>query len=183
MHEVLSSDVIRVSEKDLKVEEVLSSAYPYEQGLVKIILGEEGSLTANHYGQVLSYPKHAIKIEGYERLNQKLWYQCRDMAKYYSHRGPLSAHLFLSPKDSHSFPLHTDPDDVILIMLKGRKVIEVDGERIELVDTPVDSLRAGSAGAPIRVLYMPAGTPHRAINTEDSIMLSIGLDAYMVKKL
>lgn len=183
MREILSSTVINVLEKDLKIDDVLSSAYPYEQGLVKIILGEEGSLTANHYGQVLSYPKHAVKIEGYERLSQKLWYQCRDIAKYYSHRGPVSAHLFLSPKGSHSFPLHTDPDDVVLLMLKGRKVFEVEGERIELVDTRVDSVRAGSVGAPIRALYIAAGTPHRAINTEDSIMLSIGLEGYMVKKL
>ena len=158
-----------ITESLLDIDRFLTSPHPYEQLLVKFIDNDKS------YGinSPIEYLEHCdskpIKIEGIERLNRTMFKECGRLAGHYGHNGYVSCHLFLSPKDSISFNMHTDPDDVIIHMVKGSKVFES--------PTTTILLREGDS------LYIPRDSHHRAINTDDSIMLSFGLEQFLEKKL
>lgn len=158
-----------IDEATLMIDQFFSSPHPYEQQLVRYILNDKS------YGIFgpMDYLEHGldkpIKAEGFERLNSTMYQECQRLAGHFNHYGYVSCHLFLSPKGSKSFTMHTDPDDVIIHMVQGRKVFESPDGQVEL-----------SAG---ESLYIPRGTHHRAINVDSSIMLSFGLEQFLEKKL
>lgn len=153
----------------LVIDQFLESPHPYEQGLVKYIENDKSYGTFGPMDYLERCDTHPIKIEGYERLNWVMFRECQRLARHFNHDGYVSCHLFLSPKDSKSFTMHTDPDDVVIHMVDGRKVFESPDGRIVL-----------SAGD---TLLIPRGTHHRAINVDSSIMLSFGLEQFLEKKL
>jgi hypothetical protein len=63
------------------------------------------------------------------------------------------ATCILSPPGARAFPLHDDPEDVIVIQLEGSKLwnICLDGRRVELQLNPND------------VLYLPPSVPHEVL--------------------
>jgi mannose-6-phosphate isomerase-like protein (cupin superfamily) len=152
----------------LSFEDFLSSPYLYDQGLVKIIKGER-SYDAYSVSDVLANYDKPIKIEGFERFSQSLYDECERLAEHFNHAGPITCHLFISPKDSMSFPMHVDLDDVVVHMVSGEKVFESPSG--DFVLSEGDSL------------FIPRGTEHRAINTESSVMLSFGLERFINEKL
>lgn len=158
-----------IDESLLDIDRFLTSPHPYEQLLVKYINNDKS------FGIMspLEYLDHSrdkpIKVEGYERLNPTMFQECSRLARHFNHCGYVSCHLFLSPKDSVSFNMHTDPDDVVIYIVKGSKLFET--------PTKTHLLREGD------VLYIPRGRHHRAINVDDSIMLSFGLEQFLEKKL
>jgi hypothetical protein len=158
-----------ITEELLMVDEFLSSPHPYEQGLVKYVY-KDASFGLN---SPMEYLEHCddkpIKVEGYERLNATMFRECQRLAEYFGHIGYVSCHLFISPKGSSSFSMHTDPDDVVVHVITGGKDFESIGQR--------ESLKAGDA------LYIPRNHPHRAINTDSSLMLSFGLELFLEQKL
>lgn len=157
-----------ITESLISVEELLSSPYLYDQGLVKIIKGER-SYDAYSFSDVLANADRPIKVEGFERFDQIVFDECERLAEHFDHSGPVTCHLFISPKDSASFPFHTDLDDVVVHMVKGQKLFESPSG--DLVLSEGDSI------------YIPRGVEHRAINTDSSIMLSIGLERFLKEKL
>ena len=70
-------------------------------------------------------------------------------------------HAFRYWENSPSFGEHTDPVDVILQVKQGGKLIEINGEEkyLEEEDT----------------WWIPANTPHRALNTVEGLMFSYGV--------
>lgn len=71
-----------------------------------------------------------------------------------------TVHCFISPARAKSFDVHEDLCDVTIYCIDGMKTIEVDGiERI---------LQKNEQ------LFIPKGTPHKATNLYDSVILSIG---------
>lgn len=80
----------------------------------------------------------------------------------------VTLHVFESTGKTESFPLHTDPADVVLCMLVGSKRILVD-DGYRAVEHQI------TANNP---LYIPMHVPHQAFNDEDSLMLSIGIERY-----
>ena len=76
-------------------------------------------------------------------------------------------------KPAASNPRHgtqdTDPDDVLLLMLYGEKKMVIAGKEIDM--------KTGDE------IFIPANTKHRAIYTGDSLMLSFGLEKFLVNKL
>lgn len=158
-----------IDEATLMIDQFFSSSHPYEQQLVKYIENDKSYVAFGPMDYLEHGETKPIKVEGYERLNFTMFQECRRLAAHFSHDGPVSCHLFLSPKDSKSFIMHTDPDDVIIHVVQGRKVFESPAGQIEL-----------SAGDS---LLIPRGTYHRAINVDSSIMLSFGLEQFLEKKL
>lgn len=158
-----------IDEELLIVDQVVSSPYAYEQGLIKVLRGD-GTHVVNSLTEALqmgmTYP---IKIEGYERLNEVLYKECLRLAQHFNHAGYVSCHLFQSIKGSKSFSMHTDPDDVIVYMVRGRKQFI----------SPVQDLVLEQGQS----IFIPRQTLHQAINTDDSIMLSFGLDLFLENKL
>lgn len=157
-----------ITENLLMVDQVLSSWHFYEQGLVKVVRND-ASYTLNSPSEYVEQMDHPIKIEGYERLNEIMHRECKCLSAWFKHFGHVSCHLFLSPKDSKSFSMHTDPDDVVVHMVKGRKLFESPEGTM--------TLEAGES------IVIPRNHPHRAINVEDSIMLSFGLELFLESKL
>lgn len=152
----------------LSFEDFLSSPYLYDQGLVKIVKGER-SYDAYSVSDVLANEDKPIKIEGFERFSQVVYDECERLAEHFDHTGPVTCHVFISPKGSTSFPLHVDLDDVVVHMVRGEKVFESPSG--DFVLSEGDSL------------FIPHGTEHRAVNTESSVMLSIGLERFIKEKL
>lgn len=74
----------------------------------------------------------------------------------------ITGHLFKAKAGGYSFPVHTDPVDVIVWCIDGCKTMEVDG-REYVVEKGMG-------------LLMPANIPHRATNKFDSVMISIGFE-------
>lgn len=157
-----------ITEQLLAVDELLSSSYPYDQGLVKIVR-DGGSFDAFSLMDVLHYEDRPLKVEGIERFNLMLYNECQRLGTHFNHVGPLSCHLFRSPKGSISFPLHEDLDDVVVHMVKGRKIFESPSGDLELLE--------GES------IFIPRGVKHRAVNVEASLMLSFGLERFIVEKL
>lgn len=106
-----------------------------------------------------------LKMECGERYNNKIYNFC----KSFNYFGPVTCHIYRAYSNSDSFKLHTDPDDVLLKMLEGQKIFEIDGKET--------ILKQGEE------IFIPANTPHRAINTNDSLMLSIGFEKFLIDKV
>ena len=75
----------------------------------------------------------------------------------------------MAPAGGYTFKPHTDPDDVLIYVVEGEKGM--------VVETTVYDLKAGDS------LFIPANTPHYAVNNKASIMISLGLEKWMVDKL
>jgi len=154
----------------LPFDDILSSPYSYEQGIIKYIdaahQGHVASSITNLYSRLL---EPVIKIEGIEKLNRAFFEGCNTLAIHLGHKGPVTCHLFKSPAGGASFPLHTDPDTVVVVLLSGIKVFRNPECSIELHEGDV--------------MQMPAHYPHEAINITENTMLSIGLESFIIEKL
>lgn len=142
--------------------------YAIEEKIINVIDLEGRQVVIESLAQLMSYDKCTIKAQCMEKYNQEIFDYCKNLAVTYDHHGPVTCHVFRSFEKSLSFPLHTDPDDVILVMLEGEKTIELDGKLVAL-----------SKGEQLRI---PANFPHRAINDKESLMLSFGLEKFMSDK-
>jgi quercetin dioxygenase-like cupin family protein len=157
--------------EDLMLLDVLSSPYPYEQGMVKAIIEGGKQLTLVNAAEAREHYQHGcIKIEGMEKLNQKVWDFCQLIRSDTGKNQPFSCHVFIANEKAHSFPDHTDPDGVFLYVVEGEKTIVLN-------DT--DEITLKKRGS----TFIPAGTVHRAINRKASVMLSIGFDKFISEKL
>jgi len=150
---------------------MLSHTLLYEQQLVKAIDEHSRQLDVTSFADFMLHKSqnHSIKIEGMERFSVEIFNQGRLYAKSYLHNGPITCHLFLSPAKSLSFPMHTDPDDVIIHCCEGVKSMVVD-------DTAIDI-------HPKSFLYIPHGTPHMALNSHTALTLSFGLERFLKDKI
>ena len=100
-------------------------------------LGEMTVLIAN---------KATIKVEQVEQ-----WYGYTDR----------TAHAFYNAANGPSFDTHTDPIDVLIECLDGKKTLEIDGGTVVL--------------GPHDKVLIPANTAHRALNYEKALMISYGI--------
>lgn len=157
---------------DLHLSEMVFSTYVHEQQLIKIIDRQGRAHISEGVGAtVVAAISQTIKIEGVEKLSAMMAHICDTLGKViYKHfSGPVTAHVFMSKPGSGTFELHTDPDDVVLYVVDGRKEFLVDGKPY--------SFEAGDA------IYIPKNTPHRAINVDESVMISFGLEEWIIHKL
>ena len=122
----------------------------------------------NHSSELYEDKPKTIKVEGMERYSKVIWNKCRELADEYNHHGPVTCHAFIAQKNSPSFGTHTDLDDVIIVCCEGKKTMMVDGAYIVL-----------EAGQHV---YIPANTPHHALNEYAALTLSCGLENYLKDK-
>lgn len=166
---IFDHDLIEISKKTLRIDEVLQSQYMIDERLIKVVVEGQGAVPALSFGDVAKNLDKCIKVEGIEKLNRRVYRSCLNLQKIFGHDGPVTCHLFIAPQGSLSFPEHTDPDDVIVHVVEGEKTMSVWDESYEL--------RAGSS------LFIPHNTPHQAFNHKASIMLSFGLERFLIEKL
>ena len=144
------------------------SNYALEEKIVNAIDSVGRQIIIESVSQFLSYRGCTIKIQSMERYNRDIHKKCQQLTLEFNHDGPITCHAFRAYPDSVSFGMHTDPDDVYLLVTEGIKTMEVNGKYIQLI--------AGES------LHIPANTPHQAHNTHSSLMLSFGLEHFMSEK-
>ncbi len=148
----------------------LLSELPYEQKIISIIDDFGRQLSVENLGQLHSNFNKTIKIESFEKYNEKIYFYCEDLKKKFNHNGPVTCHLFRSFKDSKSFPMHEDLDDVFILVLFGEKVIEFE-------NNTTFTLKQNDT------LFIPSGKKHKALNNQESIILSFGIEKFLKDKL
>ena len=153
--------------------EVMFEPFILEEEMVRCIVeNDEGKLVTDTQLSVeslMSNRGNAVNITGMERYCPATQGLVNDVKRSLGHYGPATMHIFVTPTGARSFPEHTDPDVVILCLLEGKKIFEIEGEQFEM-----------EIGKFYRI---PADAPHRAVYNEDSIMLSIGLEFFLKDKL
>jgi len=107
----------------------------------------------------------SIKLEGLDYYNKELY----DCCLSFNHTGPVTCHAFRAFKNSKSFPAHEDPYDVVLRVMYGTKHIIMNEQEIVL--------KEGDQ------LFIPKNTMHEAINKEESLILSFGLEKFLIDKM
>jgi mannose-6-phosphate isomerase-like protein (cupin superfamily) len=149
----------------------LSHTLLYEQKLVKAIDAQHLQHDVFNFGDLIRHRANgsSIKVEGMERFSTEIFNQGRLYAKSYLHDGPVTCHMFISPAGSPSFPMHTDPDHVVIHCCEGIK-------RMQIVDSTID-IHPGS------YVYIPYNTPHIALNEYDALTLSFGLERFLKDKM
>lgn len=158
-----------ITKADLHLDDVLYQPFFYEQELVKVIVSPEQCVTARTVADAVSHVDKTIKIEGLEKLSRTFHQLCGRLAAALDHDGPVTCHLFLARKNSESFPEHTDPDNVLIYVVDGEKTMKVGDKEFVL--------------QPGEALFLPHGTPHQALNRMGSIMLSFGLERFLLEKI
>jgi mannose-6-phosphate isomerase-like protein (cupin superfamily) len=154
----------------LKLDDVLKFIHnplSYEQKLVSIINEDGLQLYIESYNQLYS-GNNTIKVEGMEKYSKAIFHRCKYYNMRYHHDGPVTCHAFIAQKDSPSFGTHTDPDDVIILCCEGVKTLTINNEYIVL--------KEGDE------VYIPANTPHCALNEHAAFTLSFGLEKYLMDK-
>ena len=149
-------------------EEFSLSNYALEEKVVSVIDPHGRQVQIESVSQFLFYEGCTIKIQNMEKYNSDIYNYCNYLKQIKNHSGPVTCHAFRAYPNSVSFNMHTDPDDVFLYVTEGIKTIEVYNKYNELAVS--DSL------------FIPANTPHRALNGHSSLMLSFGLEKFMCEK-
>jgi len=113
-------------------ENFLYTDLVYEQKIVSVIDDDSKQILIENIRQLHDYTNCTIKLEQMEKYNRSIFQECRFLSTKYFHFGPVTCHAFLAFKDSKSFGLHTDPDDVIIHCISGSKTLYVkDQKRIQ----------------------------------------------------
>ena len=151
-----------------EIIQFLHNELAYEQKLVSLINTKGEQIPLSSFSELYSNEGVTIKIEGMEKFNRTLYDKCEELKTKYNHNGPVTCHVFIAKTDSPSFGLHTDPDDVLIYCIEGKKTLSVNGEYIVL--------REGEE------IFIPADTPHIAHNEYAALTLSFGLEKFLIDK-
>jgi ribosomal protein L16 Arg81 hydroxylase len=109
--------------------------------------------------------RYVVKVQGLERWDRATLEVCRSLEDRI--KGYVDAHLYLAPARGGSFGLHTDPNDVFVCMLQGRKQFELPDHNFTV------ELDAGDW------LYIPKDAPHKGSSITNSVMLSFGAKEFL----
>lgn len=150
------------------VVEFIHNPLAYEQNLVSKINTKGEQILLSSFNELYSKEPHTIKIEGMEKFSLEIWEECIKLGKIYNHSGPITCHVFIAYENSPSFDMHTDPDDVIIYCCDGVKTMVINGK--------YTIIKKGES------TYIPANTPHRALNEYAATTLSFGLEKYLKDK-
>lgn len=152
-----------------ELDNFIFSNYAIQEKIVNVIDDYGRQIVIESLPQLMSFHRCTIKVQSMEKYNESFYKRCLELKLKFKHPGPVTCHVFRAFENSQSFGMHTDPDDVFLYVVEGSKTIEIDGTLNEL--NPGDSL------------FIKAGTPHKAHNIQASLMLSFGLEKFMIDKV
>lgn len=147
-------------------EAFIGREFVYQHNLISVVQNGQHHLVFSRSDLKKLYNGCTIKLEGLERYSKELAIKCAALKVYYDHLGPVTCHAYRAWPGSESFGLHTDPMPVFLEVIEGTKNM--------VINDQWHTLEAGDT------IYIPANTPHEAINQDESLMLSFGLESYMV---
>ena len=152
-----------------KFENFIQNDLGYQENIISIIDEYGRQIFVDNLGQLHKNFGKTIKIESMEKFDSDVYSYCESLRQKYQHKGPITCHAFRAFENSKSFPEHTDPDDVFLLIISGEKKMLVENEYFVLKEGDT--------------LFIPANTKHQAINEKESLMLSFGLEKFLVDKM
>jgi hypothetical protein len=152
-----------------KLDEIIFHPVSYEQRIISVIDSSARQVVLSSVGELFQYPNHTVKVEGLEKYSAEIENYIQQLKRQYHHTGPVTCHAFKSFKNSSSFGEHCDPDNVFLLVVDGVKHMRYNNTIYRLEKD--------------QSLFIPANSPHCAINNEESLMLSFGLESYFCEKL
>lgn len=156
---------------DVDIESLLQTPYFYEQGLV-VRINETGTTEIlTSMSDLFKYPDSTIKLEGMERLSPSFHRLTEQLKNEFNHDGPVTAHIFISPKNGVTFPYHKDLEPVLVYVLEGQKNIAVK-DNDEYVYTLLKQ----------QGLFIPEGVYHKAVNEQASVMISFGFECWLKER-
>lgn len=149
----------------------LTANHMYEQNMVYAIdeHGREQLITSFSDFCKVQKQNHSIKIERMENFNSTIYEYCWKIKTDWKHEQHVTCHLFFAMAGSYSFDMHTDPDDVVIYCCEGSKSLIID-------DKPVTIIQG-------EYIHIPAYTPHQALNKDEALTLSFGLENYTEDKI
>jgi len=150
-------------------EEFIHNDFVYTQKLISVINEEGKQIFVDNLSELYKFNACTIKLEHMEIYSKEIYDYCKLLSSKYNNDLPVTCHVFRAFRQSLSFGLHTDPDDVILRCIWGKKRMSVNGK---IVDLYAD-----------QEVFIPANTPHEALNDEESLMLSFGLEDFYKNKI
>lgn len=158
----------------ITVEEIISflkSDLPYAEQIVLLIKQDKKIYNASSFGEVISCIHHStVKLQSMEKYSRSIHQMCDKLRKDHDHHGPVTCHLFYAnSENSPSFDRHKDADNVVIFVCDGTKHMEINGEPVVLHKNDT--------------VFIPAGTEHRAFNYCPNVILSFGLEKYLVDKI
>ena len=154
-----------------RIVSALTSNHMYEQNMVYAIdmQGREHLVTGfSHFCKAQS-ENHSIKIERMENFNSEIYEYCWKIKTDLVHGPHVTCHLFLANAGSYSFDMHTDPDDVVIYCCEGSKSLIIESTHVII--------------RPGEYIHIPANTPHQALNEDEALTLSFGLENYTEDKI
>lgn len=113
--------------------------------------------------------RYVVKVQQLERWDRQVSHLCRSLEEKVN--GYVDAHLYLAPANGGSFGLHTDPHDVFVVMLRGKKRFELPEFNLTIDLAPGDWL------------YIPKDAQHKGFSITNSVMLSLGVRSYLSETL
>lgn len=141
----------------------------YEQKLISVLDDLGRQIYIEGLGQLHSNYGKTVKVECMEKYNSQIYDTCCELQYVYKHDGPVTCHAFRAYENSASFGTHTDPDDVYIHVVWGEKTLQI-----------IDEVNTFTSGESV---FIPSNTPHKAINKKESLILSFGLEKFLVNKL
>lgn len=111
---------------------------------------------------------HSLVVKNFEALHPKAFETALQVGL--SLQAIPHGNLYITPAGVQTFEPHTDPYDLIIIQLDGKKNWEIDGHG-------AINMKKGD------MLFIPAGTKHSAVAETLSIHLSIGLYPVTLKDI
>jgi len=102
--------------------------------------------------------KHGLKIEGFESFNRNIFQFCNTLSNVWDR--PVNCHAYWGFEGHGSFDMHVDDCNVVIAVVHGKKLVNVNGVEYTLARGDV--------------LYIPPGVPHQATNLTDCLSLSFG---------
>lgn len=124
-------------------------------------------------------PPSVVKIEGIDNYNEKCRNALLKICKFFNWDGHFTTHAFISKAGGMSFKMHVDPATVVIIMLEGKKTYTFDTSFVNNEVPTCDDIELNTN----EVLFIPRNYPHMAINTHDSVMVSLGLEHYYTEQM
>jgi mannose-6-phosphate isomerase-like protein (cupin superfamily) len=151
-------------------ENFLLTNFPYEQKIISIIDDFGHQIVMENLGQLHSNYGKTIKVESFEKYNKEIYHYCELLKKKYSHDGPVTCHVFKSFKNSKSFPMHEDLDDVFIFVIDGEKTFEFENDKNQ-------TLKKNES------IFIKSGKKHKALNEKESLILSFGIEKFYKDKI
>lgn len=138
----------------------------YNKELIYFIQDGKDSIVNSIYNSYTNYvadlpnaieKKTCIKVQGVENYNVGIMELCHEFVQIWQRC--VDCHAYWGFAGTGSFDMHTDPNEVCILVLQGLKEIHFEDTMVPVPEG--------------ERIFIPANKPHRAFNLDNTLSLSI----------